>query len=354
MHLETKSPIDYDGPERSAFSVKEMTDAGMFVGYASVFGKRDLQDEIVEAGAFARSLERASKDYRGGKFPLLWQHDQGEPIGSFEAEEDGKGLKIKGTLLLDISRGKDAYSLLKSGTINGLSIGYRVVKDELDRDNGTRKLKEVDLWETSVVTFPANPHARVRSVKGVLPFAPLAFAPDWHKWDSAGARERVLAYRVSGKSIKSAFLAGDVDCDDYRLQIADVVDGQLRIVPEALYRATAIALGAKSSERIADAERDAVLDNLARHYRKLGRIPPWVGMKNYGDLIRSVSDLISYADPDVVAPLRAKLSDELNLSSNEPFNWPDFSLEPEEDSVSELKRMAEELKGSLGDLISKK
>src|SRR2546428_13765765 len=109
--------------------------AGTFSGYASTFGKVDLQNEIVEAGAFARSLTKS-----GGQYPLLWQHNHDEPIGSITAQENSRGLFVRGKLVLGVSKAKDAYELLKEKLLTGMSIGFRVIKDGW-RDR-VRHLKE--------------------------------------------------------------------------------------------------------------------------------------------------------------------------------------------------------------------
>jgi HK97 family phage prohead protease len=97
---------------------------------------------------------------------MLWQHDSSRPIGIWESmTEDANGLKIKGRLALDTTLGKEAHALLKMGAINGLSIGFVSKQWLYDRDTEVRNLIEVDLWEVSLVTFPANERARVTNVK---------------------------------------------------------------------------------------------------------------------------------------------------------------------------------------------
>ena len=96
--------------------------------------------------------------------PILWQHHIDQPIGITKAiEEDGHGLKVIGELNLEIVSGKEAYSLLKQGAIKGLSIGYQVIKDTVKE--GVRYLKELKLFEYSLVTIPANEQAQVIGVK---------------------------------------------------------------------------------------------------------------------------------------------------------------------------------------------
>ena len=138
---------------------------GKFEGYGSVFGNKDLGNDVIEKGAFAKSIRK--RKARGVK--LLYQHKSDMPIGVFdEIKEDDHGLVVKGRLALKTQAGAEAYELLKMGALDGLSIGFRVNPQEVSYDKRANKriIKEVDLMEVSLVTFPMNPQATVRSVKG--------------------------------------------------------------------------------------------------------------------------------------------------------------------------------------------
>ena len=161
--IETK---EEDGQLDVKFDIKAMEDdeKGEFSGYGSIFGNKDLGNDIVEKGAFAQSIGR--KGARAVK--MLYQHRAEEPIGVFdEITEDDRGLKVKGRLAMGTQRGREVYELMKMGAIDGLSIGYRVEPKGYDYDDkGKRRyLKSVDLMEISAVTFPMNPKARVSAVK---------------------------------------------------------------------------------------------------------------------------------------------------------------------------------------------
>jgi len=153
--------------------VKEFGEDGTFSGYGSVFGVKDSYSEIVAAGAFKSSL---AEHRENGTFPaLLWQHDPAKPIGVYtEAREDEKGLFVRGKLELDTQLGKEAHALLKAGALNGLSIGFIPIKSSYDEDTKVRTLTEVELWEVSLVTFPANGKARVEGVKNLDRISGLA------------------------------------------------------------------------------------------------------------------------------------------------------------------------------------
>lgn len=146
------------------FELKSVDDDGVVEGYGSVFGVIDSYDDMVVRGAFASSL--AAHRAAGTMPAMLWQHDAGEPIGIWsEMVEDAKGLRVKGQLALETTRGREAHALLKMGALNGLSIGFVSKQWAYDRDTEVRTLTEIDLWEVSLVTFPANVKARVTNIK---------------------------------------------------------------------------------------------------------------------------------------------------------------------------------------------
>jgi len=143
--------------------IKQISDEGYFSGYGSVFDVVDDWDDVIVRGAFAETLQN--------KTPvMLWQHDSAEPIGVYErVYEDEIGLWVEGRLLLDLEKGREAYILLKNRAIRGLSIGFLPIvwEDEMRNRKKIRVLKSIDLWEVSLVTFPANKKAVVDEVKTV-------------------------------------------------------------------------------------------------------------------------------------------------------------------------------------------
>lgn len=147
-----------------ALSIKASGEDGTVEGYGSVFGVRDAYSDVIAPGSFAASL--AAHKAAGTMPAMLWQHDANEPIGVWtDMVEDERGLRIKGRLALDTVRGKEAHALLKLGALNGLSIGFMSKNWLYDRETDIRTLTEIDLWEVSLVTFPANTQARVSGVK---------------------------------------------------------------------------------------------------------------------------------------------------------------------------------------------
>ena len=138
--------------------VKTVGDEGTFEGMLSVYGEKDSQNDVMEPNAFTKSIFE-----NRGKVPMLWQHDTKSPIGTLSLEDTPKGLKVVGDLVLEVAQAREAYALLRKGVIRGLSIGYSTVKSQMI--SGVRHLKEVRLYEGSLVTFQSGPSAQVSSVK---------------------------------------------------------------------------------------------------------------------------------------------------------------------------------------------
>lgn len=135
---------------------------GIFEGYASVFGNIDDGNDVIEPGAFTKTIAEGMSSRR---IKLLALHqDSWLPIGiPLELREDSNGLWIRGKVS-DTSLGKDVKILLRDKVLNEMSIGYDPVVFDID-ENGVRHLKEVRLWEVSLVTWAMNPLAVVTDYK---------------------------------------------------------------------------------------------------------------------------------------------------------------------------------------------
>jgi HK97 family phage prohead protease len=150
--------------------IKSIDDSGTFEGYGSVFGNEDSYGDVVKHGAFTKTLA----DFKTkGKFPaMLWQHDSQQPIGVYtEMREDEHGLVVKGRLLInDDPLAKRAHAHMKAGSVSGLSIGYSVPKGggTWNEKDGVYELSQINLFEVSIVTFPANEQAQVSGVKSAF------------------------------------------------------------------------------------------------------------------------------------------------------------------------------------------
>lgn len=144
------------------FETKSLDEGGSFSGYASVFGVQDMDGDVIVKGAFSATLQRARESGRMPK--MLWQHNPSQIIGKFtEMSEDDRGLFVKGSLILDVAQGREAYALMKAGVLDGMSVGFNI--REGTRGTSGRVIDEVDLWEVSLVTWGANPEALISNVK---------------------------------------------------------------------------------------------------------------------------------------------------------------------------------------------
>jgi len=160
--MQIKQKLDFP------FKIKAVSETGEFCGYGSVFGVKDSYGDIVIKGAFEESL----KAWEGKeRMPaMLWMHDTNEPIGVYtKIEEDDEGLFVEGKLLIDDDPlAKRAHGHLKAGSLSGLSIGYNLDEYHYDSEKKAFILEKINLWEVSLVTFPANDEARVQQVKNAF------------------------------------------------------------------------------------------------------------------------------------------------------------------------------------------
>jgi hypothetical protein len=130
-----------------------------FAGYAALFDKRDSGQDTIKPGAFARTLNERQRAAQG-PLPLYWQHKPDQRIGWVEqASEDPRGLRV--IARIDNPQG-GAAAALKAGKVTGLSFGYRA--RAFSRDAQGRELRDVDLFEVSLVTHPMQHGARVHRV----------------------------------------------------------------------------------------------------------------------------------------------------------------------------------------------
>lgn len=212
------------------------TDTEMkFTGYGAVFGNVDAYGDVIQPGAFADSLAASIKS---GQFPaMLLQHggwgvdsESMTPIGIWtELSEDGHGLKVEGKLA-DTPRGREAYTLLKMQprpAITGLSIGY-IPKEFAQRskpEEPRRTLKKVDLIEVSLVTFPANPKARIGSIKSAVDCTEREFE---QLMRDAGL-SRSEAQVVINQGFKSLRAMRDAGSDELK-EIAEAIERNTKLI----------------------------------------------------------------------------------------------------------------------------
>ena len=205
--------------------IKAENSKGIFTGYGSIFGNEDQGNDIMQKGAFTKSLVNRPVS----KVKMLYQHKTDEPIGVFtEMYEDSKGLFVKGQLAMGTQKGREAYELLKMGALDGMSIGFRADPEKQgynENKRGVRTLKEVDLMEISLVTFPMNESALIETVKGN--------AKNIREWEKilreAGGLSRTEA-KIGAKALSESL--SQRDAGDDNKQLADLINKVANIIKQ--------------------------------------------------------------------------------------------------------------------------
>lgn len=297
------------------FEVKSIDESKAYIeGYASVYNVVDYYGDAVVKGAFRKSVQEFNAGLK--RLPMLYEHE--EPIGKIVLlSEDEVGLKVGAEIIRGLPESEKAIKLLSAGVVNGLSIGYSV--NEYDIVDGVRYLKNVDLWEISIVTFPANKHSTVQTVlvKKVVPFANLPLADKDTPWDASKSRERVAKWSskdgsgdkdtIDWSKYRKAFLWYDEENPEnftsYKFPIGDIIDGELKAVPRAIFTASAVLQGARGGTNLPDEDIEAMKRHLEKYYELMDMLPPWKrdeeksfedAIEQAGYLLLSTMDLESY------------------------------------------------------------
>lgn len=236
---------------------------GLIEGYASVFDVEDLHGDIIDPGAFSKTIaERVPT----GKVKMFDTHqwDVGHLLGTvIEAKEDSRGLWFKGKLS-DAPSVKDLRLKMLEGHVTEASIGFDSVRERFEEDDGKtiRHIEELKLWEISVVPFGANEHTRI-SAKTVSNFKDLAIADQ-----DAQATELKGFESWNPAKIKKAFLwynEKDPGKSDYR--IASIIDGQLKALPDLIIKsAEKLYVG---DLRLSEEEVSEIKSHLSKYYKKM-------------------------------------------------------------------------------------
>jgi hypothetical protein len=190
------------------FEIKEVAEDGTFVGLASTYGNVDLGQDVVEKGAFTKTIAE-----HGDGITILWQHDSSEPIARGMLEDSDAGLVLKGKLVLDLETAKKAYVTMREKLVKGLSIGFEAVKKTTK--GGIRHLKEIKLYEVSVVTFPMNEQAMITAVKA-------AFGEELDRREKASKVFQVMS--ALEDAVFSTLWNDELDKDGIVTQIGSDVD----------------------------------------------------------------------------------------------------------------------------------
>ncbi len=182
----------------------EKSDLGNFgyiEGYLSTFEKDRGGDEILP-GAFKKTIKR-HKASNNRPIRMLFQHNRDEIIGGFpidKVKEDKKGLWVVGQINLAVQKGAEAYALAKQGVLSDMSIGYSVAEGAYDYDktSQTTFLKEIEVWEGSVVGEPMNEGAQILGVKSIEEFNCMKDIENYLKADCklSGSQRKILISKI--------------------------------------------------------------------------------------------------------------------------------------------------------------
>jgi len=344
--------------KKLSLDVKELEDDGTFSGYVAVTGTEDRQGDIIESGAFRKTNQE------NDTFPLLWQHKRETPIGVIkEVEEDSKGQWVKGELNLDTQKGKEAYSLLKQEAIKGLSIGYKTIKDKIEE--GVRIIKELKLFEGSLVTFPANPLAQVEAVKTVPQMQEIPLAERDREWNGNQAVENLRVWAggpekedIDWDMYRKGFLWYDGDNPElygsYKLPYGDIINGELRAVPRGLFAVTGAVRGARGNRvDVPEDELPRIKNRLENWYARMRKkfgdediIVPWREENSLGSKLYEVLGIIEYQKDGINQKLVGEVVNELKTLRGEGEPSPDT-----QDSTEAVNKGQESGSTTLDDVV---
>jgi HK97 family phage prohead protease len=269
------------------FEIKDITErkesgvpVGIVTGYLATWDIDRGKDRF-EKGAFQESL--AEHRQKSRMIRMKAYHDI--IIGGFPIDpvrEDEKGLYVEGHINLETTAGREAYALAKQGVLSDFSIGYSV--NDSEYESGIRVIKRATIWEGSIVDEPMNEHANINEVKTVNPRAklPKQFADRAYRWDAVAADKRVRTWAGADEAptdkYKTAFLwyanEGD-NFAEYKLQIADVVDGSLKLVPRAIFAVRAVLAGARGGAKIPAADQAQIKSIINTLYTEMEMETPF-------------------------------------------------------------------------------
>jgi HK97 family phage prohead protease len=268
-----------------SFDIKSSTDSDKFYtfsGYASTFGNEDLVGDIIEQGAFTDSLKQR-------KPKLLYQHDRSMVLGTItKSEEDNHGLFITAQLPKENSLAKDVGVLMKTGAVDSMSIGF-IISDFEENEDHKFVIKKLDLYEISVVTFPANPQAMVTEVKSVPKWIDYPIASKDVSWDKSEAVKDIKSTTGSKDSPNAKYRNGFMWYDaeksgifgSYKLPYVASVDGKLHVIPRAIFAIRAALGGARGGVDIPDADKNKIKTRINKYYKLMGKDEPFVKMANF-------------------------------------------------------------------------
>lgn len=198
-----------------SLKIKSIEDSGEITAHAAIYGVEDLQRDVIEKGAFTRAISQ-----QGSGIPFLWSHRQDMPIGTATLQDSDRGPLMKGMIDLEDPDGQRAHQRAKRGIVKGVSICFDIPnQDSITWKGPVRHIHEVRMHEISLVAIPAQPGARILSVKSV---AEAARFFDGLTDERVGGEE-LEALKVIQKHVNK-LLAGHQEPADDPMIVADLRD----------------------------------------------------------------------------------------------------------------------------------
>lgn len=255
------------------FKDMNVADDGLFrfKGYASVFNNVDYGRDKILPTAFDKFLAK------GNSINVLWQHDMREPLGIADLNKDSSGLYANAKLPKDDSlvSGR-VIPQMKIGAIKEMSIGF-MLKDYSFDEDGVRILKEIELFEISLVTKAMNPKALVDSFKSFGANTKLPLGSRDKEWDGTQAEARIREFtkstEIPSEDYRKYFMYFDSEKPEnfgsYKLLFADVVDGKPMIMPRAIFAIAGILNGARGGVDIPAEDRNKITTAVNSLYKRM-------------------------------------------------------------------------------------
>lgn len=257
------------------FEIKQEDNEYFYLkAYGASFNNIDAVNDVIEPKAFEKSIKTR-------KPKLLYGHDTKSPtIGIIDSiQEDNNGLLFEARMPKedDFVRGR-LMPQIKIGAMNSFSIGYKVKQAENNKQ-GNRMLKEIDLYEISLVTFPANDKATLQSFKAVDPELNLPLADREKEWDSNKAVANIRQYTDSNDApsldYANYFLYYDAENEDnftaYKLPFVDIIDNEPTIIPRAIFAIAGALQGARGGLDVPTADRQEIINKINALYVRMAK-----------------------------------------------------------------------------------
>ncbi len=157
---------------RKSFDVTvEAKDGGSIRAYASTFDREpDSYGDVIAPTAFDKTLEKWRE--LGKPIPLLWGHDTNDPFSNIGActdfGTDERGLWYEAEFDAENPKAQYVRKLAQEGRVYQCSFAFAcndAGEVELEDGRKANELRELDLFEISVVQIPANQFATIESAK---------------------------------------------------------------------------------------------------------------------------------------------------------------------------------------------